>query len=27
MLANNGVIPSPWLSDYVQVRAPYPMGV
>ncbi|OOW84281.1 hypothetical protein Xclt_09250 [Xanthomonas axonopodis pv. clitoriae] len=27
MLANNGVIPSPWLSDYIQVRAPYLMGV
>lgn len=27
LLANNGVIPAPWMSDYVQVRTPYQMGV
>lgn len=27
LLANNGLIQSPWMSDYIEVRPPYPLGV
>lgn len=27
LLANNGVIPSAWMSDYLEIRPPYQLGV
>jgi len=27
LLVNNGLIQRPWMSDYIEVRPPYPMGI